>query len=209
MSVTIDVAGVANEGFLFAPSPLAELGSALHLLVEPAHHAPQQDWIRRSIELIEPDLMDRMLTADFLWRTSRADMLLPSNPGASLADELDALDCLSDETWVNAALITSSSGVVPLLENLKSPLVDENARRIARERATVRGQRQLEFVDFVLANPAAVLPWVRQLLEDCEASFSPMPGNKWWAACIKTLGISMIFWSTTDYLVRSELFRTL
>lgn len=136
-------------------------------------------------------------------------MLLPSNPGASLADELDALDCLSDETWVNAALITSSSGVVPLLENLKSPLVDENARRIARERATVRGQRQLEFVDFVLANPAAVLPWVRQLLEDCEASFSPMPGNKWWAACIKTLGISMIFWSTTDYLVRSELFRTL
>ncbi|WP_394940446.1 DUF5937 family protein [Psychromicrobium sp. YIM B11713] len=171
MSVTIDISGLGKESFRFLPSALAELGSALHLIVEPAHHASQQDWIRRTLEAIDADLMDRLQTADFLWRTSRADMLLPAHPGASLGEELDALDRLSDETWVNAALITSSCGVVPLHPELKSPLVDPAARKLARDRAGVRGQRQLDFVDFVLSEPAKVRAWVRTLLEDCENAF--------------------------------------
>lgn len=171
MSVSIDVTGLSADQYLFAPSPLAELGSALHLLVEPAHHDTQRGWITAAASRLEPDLLDRVLTADYLWRTSRADMFLPARPQPSLAEELDALDALDDETWVSAALLTSSCGVVPAYDNAVSPLTDDAARRVARERAAARGPRQLEFVDRVLADPTTVRGWVRRLLEDCASSF--------------------------------------
>ena len=174
MSVSIDVTGVSEDQYLFAPSPLAELGSALHLLVEPAHHATQHGWITAATAAVaglDPDLMDRILVADYLWRTSRSDMLLPAQPRSTLAAELDALDALDDETWVNKALMTSSCGVVPLHDELDSPLVDPAARTMALERAAARGPRPLEFVEHMLTDPAGTRAWVRRLLEDCEAGF--------------------------------------
>ena len=45
MSVSIDVTDVTADQYRFAPSPLAELGSALHLLVESAHHQTQTGWV--------------------------------------------------------------------------------------------------------------------------------------------------------------------
>ena len=171
MSVSIDVSGVATSGYTFAPSPLAELGSALHLLVEPAHHPDQNGWVTSIAASIDPGLLDRLLDADFLWRTSRSDMLLPAIPRASLAEELDDLDRLDDETWVSAALITSSCGVVPLYRDLGSPLVDNAARALARERATARGPRQLGFVDYVLDEPQRARARVRQLVVDCDDAF--------------------------------------
>ena len=88
VSVSIDVSGVAEDQYVFAPSPLADLGSALHLLAEPGHHAQQAGWITAAQAQIDPDLMDRIVTADYLWRTSRSDMLLPSRPKPTLAEEL-------------------------------------------------------------------------------------------------------------------------
>lgn len=171
MSVSIDVSRVTAEGYRFAPSPLAELGSAVHLLVEPAHHPAQNGWVSSVAASIEPELLERLIDADFLWRTSRADMLLPADPGATLRDELDAVDALSDETWVSAALLTSSCGTVPLHRELGSPLVDPAARDLARERALARGPRQIGFVDYVLADPPRARAMIRRLLEDCEAAF--------------------------------------
>lgn len=171
MSVSIDVTGVTTDHYSFAPSPLAELSSALHLLVEPAHHPTQNSWVTSIAASTEPQLLDRMLDADFMWRTSRADMLLPAEPGATLTDELDAVDRLDDETWVSAALITSSCGTVPLYRDLRSPLVDSRARDLARERAVARGPRQIGFVDYVLADPPRARATVRQLLDDCDAAF--------------------------------------
>lgn len=171
MSVSIDVSGITADQYLFAASPLAELGSALHLLVEPAHHPRQTGWITAAGVQIDPDLMDRIVTADYLWRTSRSDMLLPARPKPTLAEELDGLDELDDESWVHTALMTSSCGIVPLRDDLGSPLVDEAARCVARERAAARGSRQLDFVDSMLADPPAARSWLRRLLEDCATSF--------------------------------------
>ena len=171
MSVSIDVTSVSADQYLFAPSPLAELGSALHLLVEPAHHQPQNGWVTAATAGIAPDLMDRIVVADYLWRTSRSDMLLPAEPRATLAAELDILDALDDETWVRNALMTSSCGVVPVRDDLDSPLVDDTARKVARDRAAARGPRALDFVDHILTHPAAARSWVRRLLEDCDTGF--------------------------------------
>ncbi len=38
MSVRIDIAGLRPERVAVVPSPLAELGMALHALSEPGHH---------------------------------------------------------------------------------------------------------------------------------------------------------------------------
>lgn len=171
MSVSIDVTGVSADQYLFAPSPLAELGSALHLLVEPGHHQSQFGWVTAATATIGPELMERILVADYLWRTSRSDMFLPADPRPTLAAELDALDALDDETWVRKALMTSSCGVMEPREDLESPLVDAQARQVARERAAARGPRPLDFVDQVLADPVSARAWVRRLLEDCAAGF--------------------------------------
>jgi DNA-binding transcriptional ArsR family regulator len=171
MSISIDVTGVSADQYLFAPSPLAELGSALHLLAEPAHHTTQSGWITAAAAGLDPDLMDRILIADYLWRTSRSDIFLPAHPQPTLAAELDTLDALDDESWVSKALMTSSCGVVTLRDDLDSPLTDDAARKIARDRAAARGPRALEFVDHLLTDPGAARTWVRHLLEDCAAGF--------------------------------------
>jgi DNA-binding transcriptional ArsR family regulator len=171
VSVTIDVAGLANEDFLFAASSLAELGSALHLLAEPNHHPSRIGWVTAVSAAMDPELLDRIIDMDFLWRTSRADMFLPSKPADALTDELDAVDRLTDETWVGAALITSSCGTIALRGELGSPLVDERARALARERASLRGPRAVSFVDFVLDHPDRARADVRRLLEDCDRAF--------------------------------------
>ncbi|GMA25472.1 transcriptional regulator [Luteimicrobium album] len=169
--MTIDVSRVPPSGFLFAPSPLAELASAVHLLVEPTHHPAQNGWATAVAANVDPGLLDRLIDADYLWRTSRADSLLPSEPQDSLAAELDEMDLLDDETWVSAALLTSSCGTVPLYRNLGSPLVDPEARELARTRAATRGERQSAFVDLVLKDPPVVRSSVRRMLEDCDEAF--------------------------------------
>lgn len=171
VSVTIDVTGLANDEYYFAPSPLAELGSALHVLAEPAHHPTRTGWVAALSASLDPELLDRIIDMDFLFRTSRADMFLPSHPEENLAAELDAVDLLDDETWANTALITSSCGTLALHTEFGSPLIDDRARDLARDRASARGPRAVAFVDFVLERPARARERVRQLLEDSEREF--------------------------------------
>ncbi len=61
---------------------------------------------------LDPHLADRMCEADFLWRTTFSDLFLAcaglpgrtALPGGTLAEELDLLDKLSDEQFVDGAL---------------------------------------------------------------------------------------------------------
>jgi DNA-binding transcriptional ArsR family regulator len=171
VSVTIDVTGLAADDYLFAPSPLAELGSALHVIAEPAHHPTRSGWVNAMSAALDPELLERIIDMDFLWRTSRADMFLPSVPEAQLAAELDTVDRLDDESWVNAALITSSCGTIALHREFGSPLVDPRACDLALERSAARGPRARAFVEFILEQPVQAREKVRRLLEDCERAF--------------------------------------
>jgi len=170
MSLTIDVTGLPPERLLFAPSPLAELNAMLHVLAEPAHHPTLHGWATATATAIKSELADRLSEADFLWRSSRADFLVPSRPGATLAEELDAVDRLDDEMYVAAALVTTC-GQARLNHRTGSPLADPAARERARDLALARGPRQAAFADRLLADPPAVRALVRRLLEDCEQAF--------------------------------------
>jgi DNA-binding transcriptional ArsR family regulator len=170
MSVTIDITGLPHERLLFAPSPLAELTAMLHVLAEPSHHPSLHGWATGTVAALKPELADRLLEAEFLWRSSRADFLVPAHPAATLAEELDAVDRIDDELYVAAALVTTC-GSSRITFRPRSPLLDAATRERARELAQARGPRQAAFADRLLADPPAVRAIVRRLLEDCAESF--------------------------------------
>ncbi|MFC8955875.1 DUF5937 family protein [Streptomyces sp. NPDC057101] len=169
MSVTIDITGLPPERITFCPSPLAELGAALHALAEPAHHARLHAWTTTTAAALKPELADRLHEADFMWNTTRSDILLPARPRETLAEELDNLDLMDDEKFVGAALEISCNSKYP--HGAPSPLVDEPMRRRALDLAAARGPRQSAFVERMLADPPGTRAWIRRLLEDCDEAF--------------------------------------
>ncbi|MFE5036849.1 DUF5937 family protein [Streptomyces sp. NPDC056683] len=175
MSVRIDIAELRPERVTVVPSPLAELGMALHALSEPGHHPGLQGWATGLAARLEPHLADRMCEADFLWRTTFSDLFLPyaavpgALPAGTLAAELDQLDKLTDEQFVDAALefacVLTYSTQAPAL------LSDPPGRRRALEAAASRGPQQARFARRLLDDPPGVRAWLRRFLEDCAAAF--------------------------------------
>jgi DNA-binding transcriptional ArsR family regulator len=178
MSVTIDIAGLPADRITFAPSPLAELCMTLHALSQPAHHPGLASWTTATAAALDPGLADRLLEADFMWRSSFSDLFMAfagvpggtGRPAATLAEELDVLDRLDDERFVMAALehcwlALYNEGGGP------SPLTDPAARAKVLETAAARGPRQLDFSLRLLDDPASVRVWIRRLMEDCDEAF--------------------------------------
>lgn len=170
MSLTIDITGVPPEGLVFAASPLAELTAALHVLAAPGHHPRHADWAARTWRGLDPGLAEALSEAEFLWRSSRADFLLPAAPQPTLRQELDLLDEVDDETYVRTALITTC-GSNRLLHRAPSPLRDADARERALDLVQARGPRQAAFAEALLADPPKVRARVRALLEACGPAF--------------------------------------
>ncbi|MGW1197608.1 DUF5937 family protein [Streptomyces sp. NPDC002536] len=177
MSVTIDIAGLPPERLVFGPSPLAELCASLHALAEPGHHPGLHGWTTATNASLKPDLADRLCEADFLWSSTFSDISMPfaavpgthGRPGATLAEDLDILDRLDDDIYVNAALEISCTQRYS--QGGPSPLSDPAARAEALERATARGPRQLAFARRLLEDPPTVRAWIRRLFEDCAEAF--------------------------------------
>ncbi|MFF3910970.1 DUF5937 family protein [Streptomyces sp. NPDC001848] len=177
MSVDIDISGLRPERVSVLPSPLSELGMALHALSEPGHHPGLQGWVTTVTAGLDSHLADRMCEADFLWRTSHSDLFHPyagipggtTLPAATLAEELDLLDKLTDEQFVDAALEFSCA----LPYGMPGPpvLADPALRQRALELAAARGPRQLLFTQRLFEDPPRVRAWLRQFLEDCDAAF--------------------------------------
>ncbi len=177
MSVDIDITGLPAERFVFSPSPLAELGNALHVLAEPGHHPALHGWATATAAALKPDLADRLHDAHFMWSPTFSDIFLPfagvpgtdGRPGATLAEELDLLDRLEDERFVASALEFTCSASYDC--GGPSPLVDAAERNRALEMAAARGPRQQDFTRRLLADPPALRAWIRRLLEDCDQAF--------------------------------------
>jgi DNA-binding transcriptional ArsR family regulator len=177
MSVDIDITGLQPEKIAVVTSPLAELGMALHALSEPGHHPGLQGWATTVTAGLDPHLADRMCEADFLWRTTFSDLFLPyagipgrdTLPGATLAEDLDLMDKLGDEQFVDVALEFTCA--LPYGTPGPAALTDAESRGRALELAAARGPRQLRFTERLLADPPRTRAWLRQFLEDCDAAF--------------------------------------
>ncbi|MEW9552512.1 DUF5937 family protein [Nonomuraea sp. NPDC050783] len=170
MTLRIDIGGLPSGRLRFAASPLAELTAMLHVLAEPEHHPQLAGWAAEVWAGLRPELAERLREAEFLWRSSRADFLVPARPRPTLAEELDDVDLIDDETYVTAALITTC-GSNRVNFAAPSPLADATARERALDLAQARGALQEAFAERLLADPAAVRARVRHTLEQCAAAF--------------------------------------
>ncbi|MET9890260.1 helix-turn-helix domain-containing protein [Streptomyces sp. NPDC006465] len=170
MTLRIDISGLPSEQLRFAASPLAELTAMLHVLAEPGHHPQLADWAGDVWVGLRPESAERLREADFLWRSSQADFLLPARPRPTLAEELDDVDRIDDETYVTAALVTTC-GSNRVHFGAPSPLTDATARGRALDLAQARGARQEAFAERLLADPAAVRARLRHTLEQCAETF--------------------------------------
>ncbi|MFF3336565.1 DUF5937 family protein [Streptomyces sp. NPDC002888] len=177
MSVDIDIAGLRPDRVAVVLSPLAELGMALHALAEPGHHPRLQGWATSVTAGLDSHLADRMCEADFLWRTTFSDLFIPcagipgrsTLPGATLAEELDLLDKLTDEQFVDAALEFTCA--LPYYAHGPATLADPDVRQRALELAASRGPQQVRFTERLLNDPPRIRAWLRQFLEDCDQAF--------------------------------------
>jgi DNA-binding transcriptional ArsR family regulator len=170
MTLRIDIGGLPSERLRFATSPLAELTAMLHVLAEPGHHPRLAGWAGDVWARLAPTLAERLREAEFLWRSSRADFLVPAHPRPTLTEELDDVDRIDDETYVTAALITTC-GNNRVHFAAPSPLTDTTARERALDLAQARGALQEAFAERLLADPAAVRARVRHTLEQCAEAF--------------------------------------
>ena len=170
MTLRIDISGMPPARLRFAASPLAELTAMLHVLAEPGHHPQLAGWAGGVWAELPPEQAERLREAEFLWRSSRADFLVPARPRPTLAEELDDVDRIDDETYVTAALVTTC-GSNRVHFGAPSPLADATARERALDLAQARGALQEAFAERLLADPAAVRARVRHTLEQCAEAF--------------------------------------
>ncbi|GGX98232.1 transcriptional regulator [Streptomyces minutiscleroticus] len=166
----------ARGGVAVVTSPLAELCMALHVLAEPGHHPGLQAWVAGVTARLDPCLADSMGEADFLWRTTFSDVFVPAAglpggtlPGATLAEDLDLLDRLSDEQFVDAALEFTCA--LPYDTRPARVLADPAMRERALELAAARGPQPVRFTRRLLEDPPHVRVWLRRFLEDCDEAF--------------------------------------
>jgi DNA-binding transcriptional ArsR family regulator len=170
VTLRIDISGLPSERLRFAASPLAELTAMLHVLAEPGHHPRLAGWAGDVWAGLRPELAERLREAEFLWRSSRADFLVPARPRPTLVEELDDVDRIDDETYVTSALVTTC-GSNRVLFAAPSPLADATARGRALDLAQARGPLQEAFAERLLSDPAAVRARVRRTLEQCADAF--------------------------------------
>ena len=170
MTLRIDINGVPPERVSFVASPLAELTAMLHALAATEHHPHLTGWAASVRGGLQPELAERIQEAEFLWRSSRAEFLLPAQPREALTDELDDVDQIPDETYVTSALITTC-GSNRVHFGGQSPLTDATARELALDQAQARGALQEAFAERLLADPQAVRARVRETIEQCASAF--------------------------------------
>ncbi|MFD8597099.1 DUF5937 family protein [Kitasatospora sp. NPDC059646] len=170
MTLRIDLTGTPPERIRFAVSPLAELAAMLHVLAAPDHHPQHAGWAAAVWADLRPELADRLHEAEFLWRSSRADFLVPARPRGTLAAELDDVDRIDDDRYVRTALVSTCGSRRPAPAG-GSPLHDPAARTDALDRAQARGPRQEAFAARLLTDPGSVRARIRDTLEQCADAF--------------------------------------
>ena len=176
MTVTLLVQDGDAEAVTFTVSPLAELGAALHVLAEPGHHGGLLAWADRVRAAMGADLLAEHDSLVFLWRSYRANFLLPMKPGRvlDLEQELDEIDDMSVEAFVDEAVQPLRGGGPQ--HRVVSVLEDQAARERVRTYARSRGAAVEAAVEDLFADPQGFRFRLRELLEGCWERFF---GDEW------------------------------
>lgn len=169
MTVTMRIADDRAEGLAWTVSPLAELGAALHVLTEPGHHGGLLAWADRILSSVDDELRRDLEGFAFLWRSYRANFLMPAHPGRlrGLDAELDELRRMEHDRFANEALQPLRGGG----PRLEAVLDDREERGRVRTYARSRGPRVASRVDQLLEDARASLERLVEVLARCDEVF--------------------------------------
>lgn len=168
-------------------SPVAELGSALHVVTAPDHHLALQSWATRVRATFTPRMDAEFAAFQFLWDSYRATFLLPRVPSSeaadaavpTLAEELAALSDLPVEEFRAQAL-------QPLMSRPDLPVeaapTDSSDRLLVHARA--RSRRVEATTNALLERPRQVRERLVEFLVTCDRTFFADE----WSGMVPTLG---------------------
>jgi DNA-binding transcriptional ArsR family regulator len=154
MAVTFLIEGATPESLEFVASPIAEIGTLLHLLTDSAHHVPFRDLARRLREDLPQGLASELEALSPLWTGYRCRLLYPLTLAAerTIDEELDDIVALDSDRFFEAvvwAILGGHSGA-PSLAAMRT----EAGRLEIFERARARGQSALALAEDLYGDPA-------------------------------------------------------
>lgn len=169
MAVTIRL-GDDHDALRAVASPLAELGSALHLLVAPDHHLGLAAWIERVRATFTPRMDAEMSAFQFLWDTYRASFMFPDEhvdtATPTLASELGRVATMPLRDFATQALQPLASRPDLPLEDAPQ---DPTDRLLTHARA--RNRRVESATSALLSNPEQVRERLLEFLASCDRAF--------------------------------------
>ncbi|MGW6412883.1 DUF5937 family protein [Streptomyces vinaceus] len=177
MTVKIKIRGLRRDHVQIAPSPLTELGMALHILAEPAHHPELREWSARVSSHMDQNLADRLREADFLWRTPLSEIFFTpacapdhrTQPGITLTDELNLLDALPEKDFLD--LLLDFPGAPHSTAPGRRTLAGPHACELALSSGTFSNPYQSAFRQRLIDTPALARTQLREIFQDCAETF--------------------------------------
>lgn len=103
--ITLDIAGLPKKSVQPLVSPLAELLSNLHVLVESGHHPEETHWSERVLALFDNAANANLMRFAPLWARYRFRGMLPTGvlPAPDLDTELQRLNDMPEEDFLKLA----------------------------------------------------------------------------------------------------------
>ena len=154
-------------------SPLAELGSALHVLTAPDHHLALQEWSSRVRATFTPRMDAEFAAFQFLWDSYRATFLLPRRaPAQGTTDALTFTDEVA-ELVAQPVDEFRAQALQPLMSRPDLPVedgpADSDDRLLTHARA--RSRRVESTTTALLERPRQVRERLVEFLVACDRAF--------------------------------------
>jgi DNA-binding transcriptional ArsR family regulator len=169
MAVVIALQGTSAVDVTVGLSPLAELMSCLHALVEPEHHPETRPWLRLVRTNMPAELHSSLESYAPLWARRRCRLLLPPGLplGQSLPDELDLLRRMPLDLFTDTAAEAVHGADFDTVGLLADP-ARHDAYVAACER---RSFRRGELARKLVSDPEGTRAGLLDLLTRCAADF--------------------------------------
>jgi DNA-binding transcriptional ArsR family regulator len=165
MAVRLTLTEEASTRAVFPLSPLAELGHALHVLVQPQHHGPEHAWVVAARERLGREGRRRL--AEFAWMVQGflVDVFVPAygDRPSQWDEDRAAQNDASLERWVEAVALafTPETADDPTAHQLRT---DEVVRARLRAEAGPEPHRR-QAVETLLTTPEVLRQRWLQLLD--------------------------------------------
>lgn len=166
MTVTFLLGRATKESLTFGVSPIAELGSILHLITDPSHHAPLADISGHLRSTLDDPALERLDALSPLWRGYRCRIFFPlqHDTFTTIDDDLARINALEENRFVEIIVwgILGGHSRAPSLQRIR--MVDGEKEVIRRART--RSDSAYSLARSLFADPNSVRQRIMTLINE-------------------------------------------